>query len=161
MQYDVESKAAPMNSQKKVINRTFLNKVFTSAKFLTLIWLEANFKFFKLSLLFKIIKKTDENVIKPSPPVCIKIKITIFPNKDHCEKVSFTENPVMHVAEVEVNMQSVIETFLFGFEDIGNINSIEPNKIIKIKLKQTVLTGFFLKKFCFFKKYIIIARKAP
>lgn len=152
MQYEKESNIVPTNSQKNVINKTFLNRVLTSAKFLTLIWLDASFKFFKLSLLFKIIKKTEENVINPSPPVCIKIKITIFPNNDHWENVSLTEKPVMHVAEVEVKRQSVNETVFLFVEDMGKSSSKAPNITIIKKLKQIVLTGFFLKKLCFLKK---------
>ena len=152
MQYEKESNIVPTNSQKNVINKTFLNRVLTSAKFLTLIWLDASFKFFKLSLLFKIIKKTEENVINPSPPVCIKIKITILPNNDHWEKVSLTENPVMHVAEVEVKRQSVNETVFLFVEDMGKSNNKVPKITIIKKLKHIVLTGFFLKKLCFLKK---------
>lgn len=133
----------------KVINSRFLNRVLMSAKFLTFIWLDASFMFFKLNLLFKINRKNEEKVIRPKPPVWIRIKIIVFPKLDHCVKVSFVVNPVTHVDDVAVNKQSKKEAFSPLFEDIGSINRKVPTKIIVIKLKQTVRTGFFLIKFFF------------
>ena len=107
--------------------------------------------FFKLSLLFKINKKNEENVIKPRPPVWIKIRITVLPKLDHWVNVSFVVNPVTHVDDVAVNKQSKKEAFSPLFEEMGNIKRKVPTKIIVTKLKQTVLTGFFLTKFFFLK----------
>ena len=111
-----------------------LKRVLISARFFTFIWLEANFIFFRLSLSFKINRKTDEKVINPRPPVWINIKITAFPKFDHCEKVSLTERPVTHVAEVEVNKQSRKEAVWLWFDDMGKNNNKLPDIMIDTKL---------------------------
>lgn len=112
--------------------------------------------FFRLSLLFKIKRKTEEKVISPSPPVWIKTKITIFPNVDHWKNVSCAENPVTQVAEVEVKRQSKKEICKPLFEETGKNNKKVPIKIIAKKLKQTVLIGLFFKRFLFLKLITII-----
>ena len=111
--------------------------------------------FFKLSLLFKTKRKKEEKLIKPSPPVWIKIKIIVFPKSDQWERVSVVVKPVTHVAEVAVKMQSKKFVVFPSLEDIGKNKIKLPNKIIIKKLKQTVLTGFCLKKFFFLKEVVI------
>ena len=42
-------------------------------------------------------------VTTPRPPICIRIRITVLPNSDHCVAVSYTTRPVTQAADVDVN----------------------------------------------------------
>lgn len=65
----------------------------------------------------------------PSPPICIKHKITHFPNKLQYVAVFLTTRPVTHVADVDVNKASLKDVaFPFACE-IGSISSSVPKSI--------------------------------
>ena len=84
----------------------------------------------------------------PSPPICIKHKITHFPNKLQYVAVFLTTRPVTHVAEVDVNKASLKDVaFPFACE-IGSISSSVPKSIRNLNecwgdfLKKVRLTSF-------------------
>lgn len=96
--------------------------------------------------------------MSPSPPVWIRINITIFPKEDHPVNVSFIVRPVTQVAEVDVYKASRKETFWPILEDIGRYKRIAPKVTIVMKLKHTVLAGFFVRKFFLLRISIIKSR---
>ncbi len=63
----------------------------------------------------------------PSPPICISIRITIFPKSVKSTAVSFTIKPVTQKADVEVNSASME---LIPFEEMGKDKRIIPSTII-------------------------------
>ena len=75
-------------------------------------------------------------VMIPRPPICIRIKMTICPNKLHADTVGTTTSPVTHVAVVAVNNASINGVACPLAELIGKVNYILPAKIAIKKLSK-------------------------
>ena len=67
--------------------------------------------------------------MKPNPPTWISVIITTFPKVLQCVAVSKVINPVMHVADVEVNKLSIKLVGVPSADEIGNVSNNAPVKI--------------------------------
>jgi len=80
-------------------------------------------------------------VIKPKPPIWIRIIITVFPKIVNEVPVSSTTSPVTQVAEVEVNNASINSTEFPLVLEMGNISSKAPIRIIDAKPSTSICGG--------------------
>lgn len=87
-------------------------------------------------------------VIKPRPPICINIIITVFPKVDQWVAVSTMVNPVTQTADVAVNKALIIPILCLLLLAIGRFKSVVPITII-IKNPITNICGGLN---CFFKE---------
>ena len=78
------------------------------------------------------------------PPICIKTKITICPNKDHLVKVSAIINPVTQVALVAVKRASKGYVQQPSLDAIGKHKNNVPVNIKRIKLNAISREGLIL-----------------
>ena len=77
-------------------------------------------------------------VTTPSPPIWMRIMITILPNSVHFVAVSKTTSPVTQAAEVEVKRASRKETPPLPTEAHGSDKSRAPVKINRMKLSRII-----------------------
>jgi len=78
-------------------------------------------------------KINDAMVIKPSPPICIRIRITIWPNKVNITPVFSTVKPVTHTDEVAVNKASTGLRLPLEVVAMGRANKMVPIAITEAK----------------------------
>ena len=68
----------------------------------------------------------------PSPPICIRTKMTACPNFDQYVAVSLTTRPVTQTAEVEVKRASSIDAPMPDAVDTGRVSKKAPVRITAI-----------------------------
>ena len=73
-------------------------------------------------------------VTTPSPPIWIRIRMTVRPNRVHWDAVSKTTSPVTQAAEVEVNRASRKVTSSAPVEAQGRHSKKAPVRIMSTKL---------------------------
>jgi len=77
-------------------------------------------------------------VITPSPPTCIRIRITICPKTLHVENVGSVTSPVTQVDVVAVNRASIYGTAFPLVELIGSAKRKLPINITRRKLNSII-----------------------
>ena len=68
-------------------------------------------------------------VIKPMPPIWMRQRMTIWPNRDQCVKVSCTISPVTQEADTVVNRASIKDALPEIFEAEGMMSSNVPMRM--------------------------------
>ena len=69
---------------------------------------------------------SDATVMMPSPPTCIRARITTWPGVDHDVPVSTVTSPVTHTADVAVNTLSRTLALRPSADDAGRSSSPVP-----------------------------------
>ena len=113
---------------------TFFTKVVIPDKEVRLKESLINLLSFNPSLRCNAIVKPVIIVIMPSPPICIKSKITICPKILQVVTVGKVTNPVTQVEVVAVNNASIYGTGFPVFELIGKASKMLPINITNRKL---------------------------
>ena len=72
-------------------------------------------------------------LMKPSPPICISVSMTIWPNRLQCVAVSTVTSPVTQVALTAVKAASSGGVKVRETDEMGSIKSSAPSSIIMRK----------------------------